>query len=228
MTLAELYFRQFSTAQYFEFCIRLVVSFVVGGLIGLERSNRFKEAGIRTHILVCLTTTLIMLISKYGFADMSTTAAMEYYGSKGADTARVAAQAVSGISFLCAGVIIKGIGLAIGAGMYVVTGFTVLLLWLLQYVIYRLPFGAETYDGYHLKFVVKGGSDFETILKEQIKRWNAMVTENSISWKRNDTAEFDYVIHRAEVIKYSEIKKFVEENDTILSFSFNPLRAHVH
>ena len=164
MTFARMYFERFTTAQNIELCLRLIVAFVVGGLIGLERSKRFKEAGVRTHIIVCCTTALIMLISKYGFADMGSSAAMEYYGSKGADTARVAAQAVSGISFLCAGVIIKvggnikglttaagiwmtaGIGLAIGAGMYVVTGCTVVLIWILQYAFYRIPFGVESYD----------------------------------------------------------------------------------
>ena len=64
-------------AQNIELCLRLVVAFVVGGLIGLERSKRFKEAGVRTHIIVCCTTALIMLISKYGFADMGSSASME-------------------------------------------------------------------------------------------------------------------------------------------------------
>ena len=99
MTLASYYFNQFTTAQYADFCIRLVVAFLVGGMVGLERSKRFKEAGIRTHIIVCVTAALIMLVSKYGFADLNQTTGMEVLGSKGADPARVAAQAVSGISF---------------------------------------------------------------------------------------------------------------------------------
>jgi pyridoxine 5'-phosphate synthase PdxJ len=108
--------------------------------------DRLKEAGIRTHIIVCVTAALIMLVSKYGFADLNQTTGLETLGSKGADPARVAAQAVSGISFLCAGVIFKvgssikglttaagiwmtaGIGLAVGAGMYVVVAFTAVLL----------------------------------------------------------------------------------------------------
>jgi putative Mg2+ transporter-C (MgtC) family protein len=151
----RIFFEHLTVAQNIEMCLRLVLAFMIGGIIGLERSNRFKEAGVRTHIIVCCTTALIMLISKYGFADMGSAEIMEFYGSKGADSARIAAQAVSGISFLCAGVIIKvggnirglttaagiwmtaGLGLAIGAGMYVVTGFTVLLILVLQYVLYR-------------------------------------------------------------------------------------------
>ena len=94
-------------AQNMGFCIRLVIAFIVGALIGVERSQRFKDAGVRTHVLVCCTAALIMLISKYGFADLTLGGGMESYATRGADAARVAAQAVSGISFLCAGVIIK-------------------------------------------------------------------------------------------------------------------------
>lgn len=244
MSFARMYFEHFTTAQNIELCLRMIVAFVVGGLIGLERSNRFKEAGVRTHIIVCCTATLIMLISKYGFADLGTAETMEYYGSKGADTARVAAQAVSGISFLCAGVIIKvggnikglttaagiwmtaGLGLAIGAGMYVITGCTVVLIWLLQYVIYRIPIGSEAYDGYHLQFVVQGDNDFERILRNQLKEWNAQVTENTINWSRDDKVEFDCTVRRVDEITYSEIRKFVDENDSIVSFSYSPVHTH--
>ena len=245
MTLAGVYFHQFTIAQYLEFCLRLLLAFVFGGFIGYERSNRFKEAGLRTHIIVCCTATLIMLVSKYGFADMGGAATMEYFGTKGADSARVAAQAGSGISFLCAGVIIKvgsnikglttaagiwmtaSIGLAIGAGMYVVTGFTMVLLWVLQYVVYRMPIGADGYDGYRLKFVVSSDEDFEKTLRQQFKDWNAQVTESTISWKVSGLAEFDCVIRRAEEIEYSEIRKFVDDNKEIVSFSVSPLRAHL-
>ena len=244
MSFVRIFFDHLTVAQNIEMCLRLVLAFIVGGVIGLERSNRFKEAGVRTHIIVCCTTALIMLISKYGFADMGSAEIMEFYGSKGADSARIAAQAVSGISFLCAGVIIKvggnikglttaagiwmtaGLGLAIGAVMYVVTGFTVLLILLLQYVLYRIPVGVDSYDGYHLTFVIKGDNDFETILREQLGKWDARITENTINWTRDGNVEFDCSILRLEEIKYSEIKKFADENESIISFSYSPIRTH--
>lgn len=244
MSFVRIFFEHLTVAQNIEMCLRLVIAFIVGGVIGLERSNRFKEAGVRTHIIVCCTTALIMLISKYGFADMGSAEIMEFYGSKGADSARIAAQAVSGISFLCAGVIIKvggnirglttaagiwmtaGLGLAIGAGMYVVTGFTVLLILVLQYVIYRIPVGVDSYDGYHLTFVIRGNNDFEKLLREQLGKWDARITENTINWTRDGNVEFDFVVLRMEEIKYSEIKKFADENESIISFSYSPIRTH--
>lgn len=161
MTLAGVYFEKFTLLQYAEFCLRLIFAFLVGGMVGLERSRHFKEAGVRTHVIVCCTAALIMLISKYGFADMGSSGVMEAFGTRGADSARVAAQAVSGISFLCAGVIIKvggnirglttaagiwmtaSIGLAIGAGMYIVSAFMAILLILMQYLFRRVPLGSD-------------------------------------------------------------------------------------
>ena len=244
MTLAGVYFEQFTLLQYAEFCLRLIFAFLVGGMVGLERSQHFKEAGVRTHVIVCCTSALIMLISKYGFADMGGSAIMEALGTKGADSARVAAQAVSGISFLCAGVIIKvggnirglttaagiwmtaSIGLAIGAGMYIVSAFMAILLFLMQYVFRRVPLGSESYDGYHLKFVVKTGENFQATLKEKLNEWKVTVVDSTITWKRNDVVEFDYVILCPEEIRYSEIRNFVKENDGVVSFSYAPQRRH--
>ncbi len=244
MTLAGVYFEQFTLLQYAEFCLRLIFAFLVGGMVGLERSQHFKEAGVRTHVIVCCTAALIMLISKYGFADMGSSSVMEAFGTKGADSARVAAQAVSGISFLCAGVIIKvggnirglttaagiwmtaSIGLAIGAGMYIVSAFMAILLFLMQYVFRRVPLGSESYDGYHLKFVVKTGENFQATLKEKLNEWKVTVVDSTITWKRNDVVEFDYVILCPEEIRYSEIRNFVKENDGVVSFSYAPQRRH--
>jgi putative Mg2+ transporter-C (MgtC) family protein len=244
MTLAGVYFEKFTLLQYAEFCLRLIFAFLVGGMVGLERSRHFKEAGVRTHVIVCCTSALIMLISKYGFADMGSSAVMEAFGTKGADSARVAAQAVSGISFLCAGVIIKvggnirglttaagiwmtaSIGLAIGAGMYIVSAFMAILLFLMQYVFRRVPLGSESYDGYHLKFVVKTGENFQATLKDKLNEWKVTVVDSTITWKRNDVVEFDYVILCPEEIRYSEIRNFVKENDGVVSFSYAPQRRH--
>ena len=244
MTLAGVYFEKFTLLQYAEFCLRLIFAFLVGGMVGLERSRHFKEAGVRTHVIVCCTAALIMLISKYGFADMGSSGVMEAFGTRGADSARVAAQAVSGISFLCAGVIIKvggnirglttaagiwmtaSIGLAIGAGMYIVSAFMAILLFLMQYVFRRVPLGSESYDGYHLKFVVKTGENFQATLKEKLNEWKVTVVDSTITWKRNDVVEFDYVILCPEEIRYSEIRNFVKENDGVVSFSYAPQRRH--
>ncbi len=94
-----------------ESCIRLIVALILGGIIGLEREFRAKDAGFRTHFLVALGAALFTIISQYGFSE----------GVK--DTSRVAAQVVSGIGFLGAGLIVfqKNVvrGLTTAAGLWV-------------------------------------------------------------------------------------------------------------
>ena len=114
--------------SYFELTIRLVLSIFLGGLIGLERETVNRPAGFRTHILVCLGSTVIMLVSLFIFNEFS--------GQTNIDPGRIPAQVISGIGFLGAGTIIiegadvKGlttaaslwtvaaIGLAVGVGFY--------------------------------------------------------------------------------------------------------------
>ncbi|MCJ0743709.1 MgtC/SapB family protein [Pedobacter montanisoli] len=127
-----------------EVLIRLCVATVLGGIIGMEREQKEWVAGLRTHILVAVGSTLAMMVSIHGYGDVA--------GKKGfeIDPSRVAAQVVSGVGFLGAGTIIflkreviKGlttaasiwslavVGLAVGGGMYwaaVLTTFLVLFV----------------------------------------------------------------------------------------------------
>ncbi|KAA0760475.1 MgtC/SapB family protein [Bacillus sp. SH5-2] len=125
----------------FDFIIRIGVAGLLGAMIGIEREIRSKEAGLKTHFLVAVGSALIMVVSKYAFSDIMNEEHMAL------DPSRIAAQVVSGVGFLGAGTIIiqkqavkglttaaglwatAGIGLAIGAGMYVVgIGATILVL----------------------------------------------------------------------------------------------------
>ncbi len=82
-----------------EIFIRLAVAALLGSVIGSERQKHEWAAGLRTHMLVCIGSTLIMIVSAYGFQDV--------VGQKGIelDPSRVAAQVISGIGFLGAGTI---------------------------------------------------------------------------------------------------------------------------
>ena len=242
-TLSYIYNAHFSGIQNLDFCLRLLIAFLIGGIIGYERSHRFKEAGIRTHILVCVTATLLMLVSKYGFADLMNEEGIVLLGTRGADSARIAAQVVSGISFLCAGVIFKvgsnirglttaagiwmtaGIGLAIGAGMYIPVLFCTLLLLILQYVMYRMPFTSETHGGNHLHFIVKSNHGFDKILHKQLDLWNAQVTNSRVTRNiSNGTTDYDLIIRRYKDLEYSEVRRFAEEQgDIVISVSTSSL-----
>ncbi|MDR1318031.1 MAG: MgtC/SapB family protein [Treponema sp.] len=108
---------------------RLGLSLVAGAILGFERASRHQVAGVRTHILICLGATLLMLLSIW--------LPQEFTPAGEGDPGRIAAQVVSGIGFLGAGAMIRlgnnvrglttaaslwliaALGLAIGAGMYI-------------------------------------------------------------------------------------------------------------
>ena len=131
-----------------EMAARLVVSCVLGGLIGYEREAHRKAAGLRTHILVSVGSCLIMILSVKIYASVQ--------GLTNADPTRMAAQVVSGIGFLGAGSILKdgpsvkglttaaslwvvsGVGLAVGSGYYMGAVLTTGLVFMTLTIISRL------------------------------------------------------------------------------------------
>ena len=148
-----------------EYLIRITLAALCGGIIGYEREKRLKNAGIRTHILVSMSAALMMVISKYGFNDVLSNTGI------GIDASHVAASVVSAIGFLGAGVIFVrkentigvttaaglwstvGLGLAIGAGMYVTgTVFTFMVL-AIQLLLHnrRFRFSTQTTGAITLK-----------------------------------------------------------------------------
>ena len=114
------------TLSEIDIVIRLCLGFAAGGIIGFERSSRRQVAGLRTHILIALGATCLMLLSIWLPQQLN-----------GGDPGRIAAQVVSGMGFLGAGAIIRlgndikglttaaslwlvaAIGMTIGAGMYI-------------------------------------------------------------------------------------------------------------
>lgn len=112
-----------------EIILKLFLAALLGGVVGIERENKKRAAGLRTHVLVSLGSALVMVTAEYLFN--------QYYGRVSLDPTRLGAQVISGIGFLGAGTIIKQgvsvkglttaaslwtvacIGLATGAGFYV-------------------------------------------------------------------------------------------------------------
>lgn len=136
--------------------IRIVLAGICGGIIGVERTLRQKDAGFRTHIIVAMGAALMMIISKYGFFDI-----IGIEETLRADATRVASNIITGISFLGAGMIfVKGIsikglttaagiwvtaavGMAMGAGLYVISFVSVILLLLVQIIFHKFLIGFD-------------------------------------------------------------------------------------
>lgn len=147
-----------------EYILRILVACICGIVIGYERENRNKEAGIRTHAIVALGAALIMVVSKYGFGDI-----VEY------DASRVAAQIVSGIGFLGAGIIFvrnnavsglttaagiwatSGVGMAIGSGLYFVGIIIAVLIVFIQFLLHKQFILKKQHKYEQLELTVDGG-----------------------------------------------------------------------
>ena len=242
MTLVQYLNGQFSLLQVLDFFCRLALACVLGALIGIERSKRFKEAGVRTHIIVCCGAALFMIVSKYGFADLSFAGGAYFNGTRGADPARVAAQVVSGISFLCAGVIFKneglvkglttaaglwftaGLGLAVGSGMIFLGIIATVLISATQYFMHRYAVGADAYAANRIQFSVKSDTDFHEALLRQLEQWDAQVAESKIARRRDGTTDYDLILRRRTEISYKELKIFMYSHPEILSASNSPIR----
>ena len=146
-----------------EMILRIAIGALLGALIGLERHLRAKEAGVRTHFLVGLGSALFMVISQFGFADV------ERF-----DAARVAAQVVSGMGFLGAGLIIfhknsvrglttaagiwvvSAIGLASGAGMFWIAAATAVMA---VVCLETLHFVLRRYDRHQMRIHFSASSE---------------------------------------------------------------------
>lgn len=160
-----------------EVTLKLFVALLLGGVIGIEREYRSKEAGFRTHFLVALGSALFCIVSQYGF------------GFDLKDSSRVAAQVVSGVGFLGVGTIIfqknvvrglttaaglwvtAAIGLACGTGMYIAAAIaTVMVLFGLEVMNSFIPtFGTTTVQ-----------LTFTASTKESVKRVVDQIKDNCI------------------------------------------------
>ncbi len=133
-----------------EIAARLLLAAVLGGVIGFDRERHTWAAGLRTHMLVCLGASLVMIVSAFAFSDI-----LQQWPRVVLDPSRMAAQVISGIGFLGAGTIlflrhenvvrglttaaglwtVAAIGLAVGGGMYAAAVIATAVAWVILAVL---------------------------------------------------------------------------------------------
>lgn len=212
--------------------VRLLLAGVCGFIIGYERKTRSKEAGIRTHTIVAMAAALMMIISKYGFADL---------GTDKFDGARIAAQIITGIGFLGAGMIVyrrdmlhglttaagiwatAGIGMALGSGMLIIGFVSTVLLVILQ-AIFHLPIKAL--KGRHYSIIKAQAliNDTETItqIKDTFNVKKFLKFKTHYNHDGTVVADIEFVaskIYTAEelfdTVKNLDCIQSIEKNDEI-------------
>lgn len=234
-TLAGVLHQQFTWTQIGELFIRIAAACLCGAAIGVERSKRFKEAGIRTHIMVCFAAALMMIVSKYAFGDVT-----GVFGDRGADPARIAAQVVTGVSFLGAGVIFRhgatvkglttaagiwataGIGLAIGAGMYVIGVFATVVIVILQFVMHKIQVGVDAFSVSHLQFTVLDDAAFRQPFLDFLKERKTQIAETRMEAKENGEITYDLILRIPRQMSVEEITAYLMENKAVKTVSILP------
>lgn len=210
-----------------EFFIRIVLAAILGALVGLERSKRQKEAGVRTHCIIACTSALFMILSKYAFVDLVGVA-----GLRGADPARIAAQVVSGISFLGAGVIFKNgnsirglttaagmwgtaaVGMAIGAGMYWVGLIEAAVLVGIQIVLHRFPVGADALTTQEIVVEMTDSDELLARFDALVKSHSGQITESSLT-RQNGILCMEVTAKLDPPITHEEALAFMKANDGV-------------
>ncbi|GIX40396.1 MAG: magnesium transporter MgtC [Leptospiraceae bacterium] len=143
---------------YYEILLQFSLSLLLGGIIGIDRELKRKPGGLRTHILICLGSTFLMIISKHASGNLG-------------DPSRIAAQVISGVGFIGGGVImrygfnIKGIttaatiwvvtaiGLGVGLSLYYESILLTLFAWLVLFYINKLEHKFFSGDEYKLLLI---------------------------------------------------------------------------
>ena len=156
-----------------ETALRLFLAALLSGCIGYERERHGRAAGLRTHILVCIGSTLVMLTGMY-LSDISS-------GRTSVDPTRMGAQVISGIGFLGAGAILRfkasvrglttaaslwavaGLGLAVGSGFYVGASIATAIMLLVLFALPRMEAGLR--KDWYPTLLVEGRSDGEVLAR---------------------------------------------------------------
>jgi len=174
--------------------VRLLLAFILGGLVGFEREVHGRAAGLRTHILVCLGSALIMLTSMHLFHLYREVATV--------DPARIAAGVITGIGFLGAGTIMRfrasvrglttaaslwavaGIGLAIGSGFYLGAYVTTALVLIVLFFLTKLERALVRKDWYKILAVeTKGDAQQLTDIRSALCDYKAEIRDFEIKKK---------------------------------------------
>lgn len=195
--------------------VRILLACVCGGVIGIERQQRTKVAGTRTHMMISLAAALMMIISKYGFFDVIQIAGIS------CDASRVAAGIITGIGILGGGIVITGkqgyvsgmttaggvwvtvgIGMAAGAGMYALSIGTTLLVVLIQMIFHKDLWVVKQATRAQVVFQVKNEKQAFGKIAKELENYN--ICMHQFKWQRKDNNLFQL---RCQVVIPSQYER---------------------
>lgn len=214
-----------------DWLIRLILAGICGYAIGYERNSRSKNAGIRTHLIVALSAALMIIVSKYGFMDIINTHGVSL------DPSRIAAQIVSGIGFLGAGMIFvhnqsvnglttaagiwatSGIGMAIGSGLYFIGIVATLLILLFQIILHQNYRWIKSATSDHLILQLENLEGLQ-LLQNQLKDEQIKILSLKVEKKSNNCLRVDLYLKLPKNYEITSILNLLETNGKIKSIEY--------
>lgn len=222
-----------ATLGQWELLVRLVAACLCGFVIGIERSFRQKEAGMRTHLILALGAALMMIVSKYGFFDI---AEMDM-NSLRADASRIASNVVTGISFLGAGVIFvrggtikglttaagiwatAGIGMALGAGMYTIGVASTLILIVIQLLLHKfMPF-SENMETNIITIKMNEGEQSLELITKQLTEAGILITGIRFKKQDNGITKAELTVRTKKRTSMKAVLEIIQTNEAIQEFT---------
>ncbi len=219
-----------ATIGQWELLVRLLVACVCGCVIGVERSFRQKEAGIRTHVILALGAALMMIVSKYGFFDLVAQ-------NIDADGSRIASNIVTGISFLGAGVIFvrggsikglttaagiwatAGIGMALGAGMYTIGIACTVGMIIIQLLLHKfMPF-SENMETNIITIKVTEGSQGLDQITEELTKAGIIITGIRFKKQDNGITKAELTVRTKKKTSMKALLELVNNNEAVQEFT---------
>ena len=231
MAFWELSFDKIQITFMLELILRILASGLCGAIVGYERSKRLKEAGVRTHCVVAMAAALIMVVSKYGFADVIGSGFIT-----GVDGARLGAQVISGVGFLGAGVIFKNgnvvrgittaagiwataaIGLTLGSGLYIIGITTTVVIMLVQFIMHKFPVGNDAFNTNEIEIIMHDTPETRELLKTQFDSKLTLIVGTKI-YKENGVSMIQIHVKASHNVSPDELLKMKDEVPDIVSIS---------
>lgn len=214
----------FIETYHINMIFRIIISCICGIAIGFERNNRAKEAGVRTHCIVACASALMMIISKYGFYDLIETAVNLGVDVR-LDPSRMAQGIVTGVGFLGAGMIYikrgsirglttasgiwatSGIGMAIGAGMYIIGVVTTGIILIIQYSLHRKNKFMTQHKTRSLFIYKVTEDDFQNTITAKMNESGIIISDVCIKRNEDESCDYTFCMDMPEQIKEEDIIK---------------------
>ena len=218
-----------------ECIVRILIAAICGSFIGIERKVRLKEAGTRTHLVVAFGSALFMIVSKYGFEDMILRAADNPAISF--DPTRIASTIVTGIGFLGAGTIfvrrnvINGlttaaglwstaaVGMAIGAGQYIIGISAAVILTFLQWFLHSSKLIARVSTTLMIFKLAPCEKPFDK-LEKLLNQHGIIVKSVNFEKNSNNECKIECVVKMPAKLSHIELSDELCANDFILGVEF--------